>query len=179
MMADLEGAVSDRAPEYLDDETIAARARALSSPVRWRVLRACLNEALTNKELADLLDVNPGSMLHHVRTLVATGFLQAEEPRRGARNAIEIPYRTTDLVWAAGRSGAGFGEFLLEEVEVADVQGEAQAWRTVIRADDATADALHGRLDQLLADFREQGESLEGDEVRTLSVVVSLRPQAT
>ena len=60
------------APEYLDDEAIAARARALSSAVRWRVLRACLDEALTNKELADRLGVNPGSMLHHVRTLVAT-----------------------------------------------------------------------------------------------------------
>ena len=106
-MTEREGAAPKGEPAHLDDETISARARALSSPVRWRVLRACLDEALTNKELADLLGVNPGSMLHHVRTLVGTGFLAPGETRRGARNAIEIPYRTTDLVWAAGRSSAG------------------------------------------------------------------------
>lgn len=164
------------APDYLDDETIAARARALSSPIRWRVLRACLDEALTNKELADLLGVNPGSMLHHVRTLVATGFLAAEEPRRGQRNAVEIPYRTTDLVWAAGRSSAGFGDFLLEEVEVAETQGEARAWRTMIRADDAGRAELHSRLDALLEEFSARGEALPEGEGRTWAIVVSLRP---
>ncbi len=161
---------------YLDDETIAARARALSSPVRWRVLRACLDEALTNKELADLLGVNPGSMLHHVRTLVATGFLRAEEPRRGQRNAVEIPYRTTDLVWAAGRSTAGFGDFLLEEIEVAQAQGEATAWRTLMRLSEDDHGELRRRLEELLDEFRTRGEGMDADAGRSWSIVVSLRP---
>ena len=166
------------ATHLVDDETIATRARALASPVRWRILRACMPEALTNKELADLLGVNPGSMLHHVRTLVGTGFLAPGETRRGARNAIEIPYRTTDLVWAAGRSSAGFGDFLLEEVEVAETQGEARAWRTFIPADEALSSELQERLESLLAEFRDRGEALESAP-RTLSVVVSLRPQSS
>lgn len=177
-MTEREGAAPKGGAAHLDDETISARARALSSPVRWRVLRACLDEALTNKELADLLGVNPGSMLHHVRTLVGTGFLAPGETRRGARNAIEIPYRTTDLVWAAGRSSAGFGDFLLEEVEVAETQGEARAWRTFIPADEALSSELQERLESLLAEFRDRGEALEGTP-RTLSVVVSLRPQSS
>lgn len=164
--------------DYLDDETIAARARALSSPVRWRILRTCMDQALTNKELADLLGVNPGSMLHHVRTLVSTGFLEAGETRRGARNAIEIPYRTTDLVWAAGRSSAGFAEFLLEEVDVDQTMGEAKTWREVIRVDADGEKELRERLDELLFEFHRRGEALPDDRARALSVILSLRPQA-
>lgn len=163
--------------DYLDDDIIAARARALSSPVRWRILRTCLEQSLTNKELADLLGVNPGSMLHHVRTLVATGFLEAGEIRRGARNSIEIPYRTTDLVWAAGRSAAGFGEFLLGEVEAADVLGEAKVWRNLIRVDAAAAQELQERLDELFFEYHSRGKSLPEEATSNLSVIVSLRPQ--
>ncbi|NLA09960.1 MAG: helix-turn-helix transcriptional regulator [Microbacteriaceae bacterium] len=49
-----------------------AIARALSSPLRLRVLRLCAHTARTNKELATLLGVNPGTMLHHVCTRVRT-----------------------------------------------------------------------------------------------------------
>lgn len=165
------------APQDLEDATVAARARALSSPVRWRVLRACLDQALTNKELADLLGINPGSMLHHVRTLVGTDFLVAEEPRRGARNAVEIPYRTTDLVWSVGRSAAGLGDFLMEEVETAQAHDGANAWRTIIRVDDAARAGLQERLEALLEEYRAQGEELPEEEGRHWSVVVALRPQ--
>jgi DNA-binding transcriptional ArsR family regulator len=81
------------------DEDIQARARALSSPLRLRILRLCLHKARTNKEIAGILKVNPATALHHVRTLLATGFLRAEEPRTGNRGAREIPYRATGLSW--------------------------------------------------------------------------------
>ena len=42
--------------------------------------------------LAELLDLNPASCLHHVRTLVDTGFLVEQETRRGARGSRERPY---------------------------------------------------------------------------------------
>lgn len=80
------------------NELLAAdRARAMAAPVRWRILVLCRREPLTNKELADLLGVNSGSMLHHVRTLVSAGFLEPLTTRRGARNAVEIPYRSTRI----------------------------------------------------------------------------------
>ncbi|WP_309082359.1 helix-turn-helix domain-containing protein [Zhihengliuella sp.] len=81
------------------DEEMQARARALSSPLRLRILRLCLHKARTNKEIADLLDINPATSLHHVRTLLANGFLEAEEPRRGKRGAKEVPYRATRMSW--------------------------------------------------------------------------------
>lgn len=175
-MNDQETGVS-QAADHLDDETIAARAHALSVPIRWRVLRAAMSQALTNKELAYQLGVNPGSMLHHVRTLVSTGFLEAEEPRRGARNAVEIPYRTTDLLWAAGRSSAGFTEFLLHNVEVAETQGEAKVWRGQIRTDDVGHAEFQQRLVALFEEFHDKGGALPEGTGRTWSVMASLRPE--
>lgn len=96
-----------------------ARARALASPLRMRILRLCLHEPRTNKELAEELGLNPGSMLHHVRSLVATGFLEAAEPRRGARGAREVPYRATRRSWRTPVPGVGpiLFETFLQETE--------------------------------------------------------------
>src|ERR671938_1444951 len=76
-----------------------AEARALASALRLRILRLCLGEALTNKEIAARLGRNPATVLHHVRTLVDTGFLAAEPERRGTRGAREVPYRATGKSW--------------------------------------------------------------------------------
>src|SRR3954452_12191504 len=76
-----------------------AEARALASAVRLRILRLCYSEALTNKELAARLGRNPATVLHHVRTLVDTGFLEALPARRGTRGSREVPYRATGKSW--------------------------------------------------------------------------------
>lgn len=76
-----------------------AEARALASAVRMRIIRLCHGEALTNKELARRLDRDPASVLHHVRRLLDTGFLEALPERRGTRGAREIPYRSTGKSW--------------------------------------------------------------------------------
>lgn len=76
-----------------------AEARALAHPLRLRILRLCLDEALTNRELADLVGEQPATTLYHVRTLVRTGFLRREAERRGRRGAREIPYRATRKSW--------------------------------------------------------------------------------
>jgi predicted ArsR family transcriptional regulator len=76
-----------------------AEARALASALRLRILRICLHETHTNKEIADILGRDPASVLHHVRTLVRTGFLAAADERRGTRGAREVPYRATRKSW--------------------------------------------------------------------------------
>jgi DNA-binding transcriptional ArsR family regulator len=77
----------------------AAEAKALAHPLRMRILRLCLDQALTNKQLAEWLGKDPGTVLHHVRTLVRTGFLVAEEVRQGEKGALEKPYRSTGKSW--------------------------------------------------------------------------------
>lgn len=76
-----------------------AEARALAHPLRLRIIRLCLDEALTNREIADRLSQQPATVLYHVRTLAKTGFLVAEPERRGRRGAREIPYRSTRKSW--------------------------------------------------------------------------------
>ncbi|GAA4908340.1 transcriptional regulator, ArsR family [Stackebrandtia albiflava] len=71
--------------------------KSLAHPVRWRILRLCLEHARTNKELADHLGLAPATVLRHVRSLLAHGFLAAETPRTGRRGALERPYRATRL----------------------------------------------------------------------------------
>src|SRR5437868_4929151 len=80
-------------------EATAAEAKALANPLRLRILRLCLDQALTNKELAARLNKDPGTLLHHVRTLVDTGFLTPEAVRTGANGALEKPYRATGKSW--------------------------------------------------------------------------------
>jgi DNA-binding transcriptional ArsR family regulator len=69
-----------------------AEAKALASPLRLRILRITLHEPHTNKEISEALGLNPASVLHHVRTLVDTGFLIEQKVRRGPRGSRERPY---------------------------------------------------------------------------------------
>jgi DNA-binding transcriptional ArsR family regulator len=87
-----------KSPPPLRDAT-PEEMRALGHPLRLRILRLTLDEPMTNKQLAERLDRDPGTVLHHVRRLVATGFLAAEPIREGRRGAIERPYRATGKSW--------------------------------------------------------------------------------
>ncbi|WP_121184778.1 transcriptional regulator [Nocardiopsis sp. Huas11] len=74
-------------------------AKALAHPLRVRILRLCLHQELTNRQLADRLDTTPGTVLYHVRQLVAAGLLVAAPVRAGASGALEKPYRSTGESW--------------------------------------------------------------------------------
>ena len=86
-----------------------AEARALAHPLRLRILRLCLDEALTNREIADRVREQPATVLYHVRTLAKNGFLVAEAERRGRRGAREIPYRATRKSWTLEFAPTGSG----------------------------------------------------------------------
>ena len=73
--------------------------KALAHPLRLRILRYCLHEARTNKDIADHFDKDPATTLHHVRQLVRTGFLEPQPVRSGARGAMEKPYLATRRSW--------------------------------------------------------------------------------
>jgi len=75
-------------------------ARALAHPLRLRILRLCLDEPMTNRQLATALGERPATVLHHVRTLVKTGFLVEQPWRQGPRGSVEKPYLSTGKSWA-------------------------------------------------------------------------------
>jgi len=146
-----------------DDPDAEARMRALSSPLRLRVLRLCAFESRTNKELAGLLGVNPGTMLHHVRTLVQTGYLAAEPERVGAQGSREVPYRATGLSWRTSLPG---GSYVLVETFLQQIEGlhddELQATWLGLKLNDEHKAELETRLYALANEFKERGPDADG-----------------
>jgi DNA-binding MarR family transcriptional regulator len=140
--------MTDRRPAT-DEE-----AKALASSLRLRILRICLNEPHTNKEIAAVLGRDPASVLHHTRTLVRTGFLEAQEERRGARGAREIPYRATKKSWRleAPAMDRVLLDAFLEEVALAP-STEVDASRLGLRLSPADMEEFRTRLHALLEEF--------------------------
>lgn len=136
------------------DDELQARARALSSPIRLRILRLCLHKSRTNKEISDLLDINPATSLHHVRTLLGTGFLEAEESRRGKRGAKEVPYRSTRMSWGTKLPDAAP---VLLETFLQEINGlapdEIQVMRVGLKLTETDQRELLARIKDVISDY--------------------------
>jgi hypothetical protein len=146
-----------------------AEARALASAVRLRILRLCLDRALTNKEIAARLGANPATTLHHVRKLVGTGFLAAEPSRPGPRGSTEIPYRATGKSWQMDihESGVPGGraamlDAFLTEVRLAGVD-EGDYTRMGLRLTPEGRAELGRRLQEVFEDFAARGPAPDGE----------------
>lgn len=121
------GTMSEDPPGTPRRPMTAAEAKALGHPTRLRILFACRDEGRTTKQLADALEVSPGTIHHHLRPLVDQGFLTPLEPRTGARGAREQPYLATGRSW-----------------ELSGTAGTADALRSV--ATEELAQAAPGEL---------------------------------
>jgi DNA-binding transcriptional ArsR family regulator len=132
-----------------------AEAKALASSVRLRILRLCLDQELTNKEISERLGANPATVLHHVRTLVDTGFLEARPPRRGKRGSREVPYLATGKSWALEdhTSGAAMIDAFLEEVRGVNLEKETLIVRLGLRLTLEQYQELCDRINAVLQDF--------------------------
>ncbi|ONI87194.1 ArsR family transcriptional regulator [Saccharothrix sp. ALI-22-I] len=146
-----------------------AEAAALASAVRLRIIRLTYGRAMTNKEIAERLGKDPATTLHHVRKLVATGFLEAQPARTGNRGAREIPYKSTGLSWQLTKERSPYatetGEAMLQAFlgEVADVGPAAvDQIRLVVRVDRAE---LKRRLRSLFDELAAEPAHPDGERV--------------
>nr|WP_211160663.1 winged helix-turn-helix domain-containing protein [Microbacterium sp. MF43] len=148
--------------------------RAISSPLRLRVLRLCAFESRTNKELAELLGVNPGTMLHHVRTLVQTGFLAAEPARTGAQGAREVPYKATGLSWRMPMPDRSrvLVEVFLQQIEGVEPNDLDTSWLG-LKLNEEHKEEFRRRLYDLLVEFKERVSDPDGE---TYSVFTAFHP---
>jgi DNA-binding transcriptional ArsR family regulator len=153
-----------------------AERRALASVLRLRILRMCLYEPLTNREIALRVGLNPATVLHHVRTLVDQGFLRAGEPRRGRRGSREIPYQATGKSWrlqVGDVDRAPLVEAFIAEVgQVAPA--DVDATRLGLKLSPEHAEELRSRLAVVFEDFASRGPDEDGAPI---SVFLAIHPE--
>jgi predicted ArsR family transcriptional regulator len=157
-----------------------AEARALASALRLRILRLCLSEPLTNKEIAARLGRNPATVLHHVRTLVDTGFLEALPARRGTRGSREVPYRATGKSWLMDVDDRPppardpmLAAFLEEITEVGEQH--LQSSRLALRLSSADLAEFRHRLHGLLDEYARRPVDPRGER---WSLYLGMHPEA-
>ena len=119
-----------------------------------RILRVCLHESHTNKEIAEAIGRDPATTLHHVRRLVDTGFLIAQPVRRGTRGSREIPYLATGKSWeiSVPSRSRTLLETFLEEVAQVDATTLETA-RLGLRISPDQMEEFRERLAELFDDF--------------------------
>ncbi|WP_199035155.1 ArsR/SmtB family transcription factor [Glycomyces salinus] len=171
---------SGPAPDEERPLATEAEAKALASAVRLRIIRLCRDRALTNKELAERLEANPATVLHHVRKLVETGFLEAQDARTGARGAREIPYRSTRKSWTlqyGDRFRANLSTAIMEayadEVAKVDDPSQVDTSRLGLLLNEEQHRTVVRRLKELLDEL----EATEpGPGARPYSLFLSVHP---
>ena len=155
----------------------------MAHPLRMRILRLCLHESLTNKQLADRLGKDPATTLHHVRKLLETGFLEAEPPRSGDSGALEKPYRSTNKSWVLSipRSDQVTAvvaniEATREELIQAGSDSVVMSARMGLQLSDEEAQELASRIEVIIADYAEREPTADGRRVGFTVILHHLDP---
>ncbi|MBA3252432.1 MAG: helix-turn-helix domain-containing protein [Geodermatophilaceae bacterium] len=114
-----------------------------------------MDEPMTNRQIAQRLASNPATVLHHVRTLVASGFLAALPARRGSRGAREVPYLATGKSWYMDVGAMSRDVLLATFLEEVAVVGESRlnSSRIGLRLSEAEWEEFTARLHGLLDEY--------------------------
>ena len=152
-------------------EATAEEFGAMAHPLRLRILRFCLHEPHTNKEIADHFGKDPATTLHHVRLLVRTGFLAAEPVRAGQRGALEKPYLATRKSWNLSLSRPedqsvemlAVLDALRDELAETGPEGVLAGARIGIKLTDERAAALAARIVALVDEYAHGPDDPDGD----------------
>jgi predicted ArsR family transcriptional regulator len=163
-------------------EATVEELKALGHAIRWRILRLCLDRAMTNKQLSVELDLAPATTLRHIRALVKTNFLVAEPVCTGENGALQRPYRATARTWGLtimpDDSGlaqqvdlAVLGAHRAELIAAGKDSGRG-AKRGVLRLRPESVESLHRRIQDLIAEYTDEPDG------EPLSYLWSLAAQA-
>ncbi len=166
------------------NEASPADLKALAHPLRMRILRLCLHDAVTNKEIADRLDLDPATSLYHVRQLAQNGFLAAEPARTGRRGALEKPYRATGKSWSLSfpRPDDHLSALLAgldaarDEIVAAGPDSVITNTRAGLRLSPADVAELTDRLQALVQEFAARPNDPDGTAVGLLTMLHYLDP---
>lgn len=149
-----------------------AEMRALAHPLRLRILRVTLHRPLTNKQIAQRLSRDPGTVLHHVRSLVANGFLAPQDVRAGKRGALERPYRATGKSWRVRMlPNRGYAVSVLDAVRDEVIESGEQAALAVLRLGVRLNDADVAELRQRIIDLGDEFEARDAADAQPVGIL--------
>ena len=161
------------------NEATPADLKALAHPMRMRILRLCLHDSITNKQIADRLDLDPATSLYHVRRLAENGFLEAEPARTGKRGALEKPYRATGKSWSLSfaRADERLSAVLAgldaarDEILAAGPDSVITNTRAGLKLSRSDIDELTERLQALVQDFAQRSTDPNGVRVGLITML--------
>jgi len=151
--------------------------KALGHPLRLRVLEelGANRETLTNRELAQRLDVDPGHLHFHVRMLQRAGLIELadvgggrEKPYRSVAKAIRVAPELT----SAGLSGS-LHAAMLDEVQRAFTKFGDQGR---FRGAQVTVKLSLEQARELLREFNEKLEQAEDESEETFIFTTLFHP---
>lgn len=167
------------------NEATPADLKALAHPLRMRILRLCLHDTFTNKQIADRLELDPATSLYHVRQLAENGFLEAEPARTGKRGALEKPYRTTGKSWSLTFPRADDRQTTVlagldaarDEILAAGPDSVITNTRAGLRLSPSDVEELIERLQEVVQDFAQRPADPEGIRVGLITMIHHLDPR--
>src|SRR4249919_111169 len=155
----------------------AEQLKALGHPLRLRVLEMLGDEggqSLTNRELAQKLDVDPGHLHFHVKMLMRAGLIERTEGGKGR----EKPYRAVATTVRVGpellgsRLTGDLQAAMLEEVQ----QGFTLRDEGQFRSAQVNARVTPEQAIELITELVEKARIMEDPEVEPLIITAFLHP---
>jgi DNA-binding transcriptional ArsR family regulator len=151
--------------------------KALGHPLRLRVLEALgeTDEPMSNRELAQKLDVDPGHLHFHVRMLLKCGLIQQVVSDKGR----EKPYRPAARTLKVAPELVSAGASELQATVVEDVQ---KGWNAYADAGQFRFVRINARISperalEVLSDLVPRFEELEDENEEMLTITAILHPQ--
>ena len=172
--------MSEAVPSVHSDVLTIERAeqlKALGHPLRLRVLEMLGGEgeeALTNRELAKRLGVDPGHLHFHVKMLMRAGLIERTEGGKGR----EKPYRAVATTVRVGpellgsRLTGDLQAAMLEEVQ----QGFTLRDEGQFRSAQVNARVTPEQAIELITELVEKARIMEDPEVEPLIITAFLHP---
>jgi DNA-binding transcriptional ArsR family regulator len=170
-------------PEVTGDATFTIdrpeQLKALGHPLRLKVLQALgeTDRALTNRDLAELIGVDPGHLHFHVRMLHRAGLIALAEGGRGR----EKPYRPVAAHLNISPEFRAAG--MATELNAAMLDEVTRGWREYGATPEFRAGQLNVKLDPdvirgLFNELLQRASELEDNDEKPITVTVIVHPSA-